>query len=81
MISCKVIDECHEYQIALVNADTNNIYEYNNNAHTIADEIKGEVVEVYQTPYYHIDKKDFEESEFIGYGILVYDEFGDSKII
>lgn len=71
-----------EYSQVLIRGDSRNIFEYEHNAFDLAEKENGEVVEVYYCSIVNLAFASVEEDgKFAGYGVLVYDDWNDPKLL
>ena len=66
----KYLGHDFEYAQYVVRAEPNHVFEYEKTAHCMADEVNGEVVELYTTTLVQLTFVTKEETEFIGYGVI-----------
>lgn len=66
----KFLGHDFEYGRYAVRGEPNHVFEYELTAHELADEVNGEVVELYNTHYVNLTFVTEDDCEFIGYGVL-----------
>ena len=59
-----------EYARYVVRAEPNHVFEYEKTAFELAEEVNGEVVELYTTSLVQLTFVTEDEAEFIGYGVI-----------
>ena len=70
MVEYKYLGHDFEYAKYCVKAEPNHVFEYEKTAYRLADEVNGEVVELYTTHLWEINFVTEDECEFIGYGVI-----------
>ena len=70
MNNYKYLGHDFEYARYCVRAEPNHVFEYEKTAFELADEVNGDVVELYSTSLIQLTFVTEDECDFIGYGVI-----------